>query len=112
MSNFHIKLWPLKFNCKYVYANFKSLHEFVVVVIFLFATVVSSTGCVTIMNMKNPINPIVVKVRIPPRIVLKFVAPLCDKATLDPNMSIERILFEIILNETYQYNKIFIELKY
>ena len=55
------------------------------------------------MNMKNPINPIAIKVRIPPKIVLKFVAPLWDKETLDPNISIERRLFDIILNKVYQH---------
>ena len=55
------------------------------------------------MNMKNPINPIAIMVKIPPKIVLKFVAPLCDKETLDPNISIERRPFDIILNKVDQF---------
>ena len=59
--------------------------------------------------MKNPINPIAIMVKIPPKIVLKFVAPLCDKETLDPNISIERRPFDIILNKDNQFTRIFIK---
>ena len=95
----------LKFlNGKHIDVNehlleFVLLTMFVILVLILLVSVEIFTGCVIITNMKNPINPIEIKVRIPPKIVLKVVAPSYAKSNFDPNMSIFLSILVIILNK-------------